>query len=458
MSIKTLKSIHKRKGYIPLNLLLIFGFTSIFFSRVLELINFPSVVNLLHYGLIPFICFLALVKTKIKKNYYQEQITILKKIIFSLYIFFTINIISAFLNDAGLINACLNFLFFCEHFLLLLIILTIPYDLKQLFRLHDYIVYASLINLLFAYVQRYILKLHLQQGLEDNIQGIFIGAGAGHVVGVSVSLTFAIYYFVRAKHRPIWVRSLLIISAFLHMIIADAKQVLLVFLISGLLLLASKVSSIRNLLKYLIAISLIYLCIFWILQNIPAVGAGFGTWIRPEIYGPQGEATQLKTVTFRVIPTYYQSVLHPLFGLGPGHTVGRLGGWMLSNYEHILDPLGATVHPASAAVWFEVGSSWLGDQSSLFSPLFGWAGLWGDLGILGLAAFLYIWFIVWHQLCLDDFSRFLVLNVFVFGFIFTQMEEATYMNYIAIIIGFCYQKKSFYKTNYKRSKGIRLYY
>jgi hypothetical protein len=108
---------------------------------------------------------------------------------------------------------------------------------------------------------------------------------------------------------------------------------------------------------------------------------------------------------------------------------------MLENYKDLLSPLGATVHPASAAIWKAVGASWLGDQSSMFSPLFGWAGIWGDLGFLGLGSFIYIWFVVWRRLCFDDISRFFVLTVFVFGLVFSQMEEPGYMLYVTLIIG-----------------------
>lgn len=119
---------------------------------------------------------------------------------------------------------------------------------------------------------------------------------------------------------------------------------------------------------------------------------------------------------------------------------------MLKEYEDLLIPLGATTHPASFAVWTEVGASWLGDQSSMFSPLFGWAGIWGDLGFLGLGAYLYLGYIVWSKLCSDDFSKLLVLNVFVTGLVFSQMEEPSYMLYIVMVIGLRWQQQFQTKT------------
>jgi hypothetical protein len=83
----------------------------------------------------------------------------------------------------------------------------------------------------------------------------------------------------------------------------------------------------------------------------------------------------------------------------------------------------------------------LGDQSSLFSPLFGWAGIWGDLGLLGLGTYLYMAILVWRYVCVTDTSKYLMLTVFVFGMIFSQLEEPGYTLIIASMIGLDWQYK-----------------
>lgn len=434
----------KRKKGISLSILILFAFSSVFFSRLLTLVKIPAIINIVHYGIIPFICAITLTKTQLKD---RHQIAIVKELSIALFVFFIINIASAFLNDAALINACLNYLFLCEHFLFLLAIISIPLTIKKVVQFRKYILFASFTNLLLAFVQQYVLKLHLREGLQDNIKGVFVGGGAGHVVGASVTLTFGIYYFFTAKQRPIWLRALVFLATFWHMNMADAKQVLLVFLVAGGILLLTKFKNIGQALQYLIPSILLIYILYWTIYNIPAL-SGFLTWARPEIYGPEGEATLLKTATFRIVSTYYDSVLDPWLGIGPGHTVGRLGGWMLESYWNLLGPLGATVHPASHAVWQAVVASWLGSQSSMFSPLFGWAGIWGDLGFLGLASFLYIWFVVWNRLCFDDLSRFFVLTILVFGLIFSQMEEPGYMIYMATLIGLRWHEYQYLKQNH----------
>ncbi|NER79872.1 MAG: hypothetical protein F6K42_09870 [Leptolyngbya sp. SIO1D8] len=439
-----ISSSRKSKGFIGLTTLALFAFYSAFFPRVLTLLKFPSIINLAHLGLVPAICLLTLFKTRVRDT---TQIAIAWELLAALMLFLGANFASALWNDAGLVNALMNFLLFCEHFLILLVVISLPLTTQKLNQFRTYIIFASFTNTLFAYAQRYVLKLHLRQGLSDNIKGVFVGGGAGHVVGASVALTFGIYYFFAAKSLPIWLRASVLLLTFWHMNMADAKQVLLVFLISGILLLLSKFQDVAAAFKYLTAAVLLGYVLYWATQNIPALDA-FNTWARPEIYGPEGEATLLKTAAFRIVPEYFNSFLDPFLGLGPGHTVGRLGGWMIREYNALLGPLGATTHPASGKVWQAVGASWLGSQSSMFSPLFGWAGIWGDLGWFGLISFLYIWFVVWRRLCFDDVSKFLVLTVLVFGLIFTQMEEPGYTIYIAMILGLRWQEHRFKQKNY----------
>ena len=78
----------------------------------------------------------------------------------------------------------------------------------------------------------------------------------------------------------------------------------------------------------------------------------------------------------------------------------------------------------------------------MFSPLFGWAGMWGDLGIVGLISYFLILGTIWTQICVDDLSKFLLLSVAVNGLIFSQMQEPGYMLYTVLIIGIRFQEKA----------------
>lgn len=428
------KPLKNSKGLIRNSTLILLAFATAFFSRIVDSAGAPSAINFLHFVAIPYACGMALIKSRTRN---QHQITIVWSILAGLLVLLSVMLASAILNNAGEINVILDFLLLGEPFLLILALISLPITPISLEKLQTWLIRFGFANLFFAavqYVLFMVLGLHPKAGNPDYVQGVFYHSGAGHVVSASVSLTFGLYYFFSAKKAPLWLRLTVVSATFLHMLLADAKQVLLSFLIAWALLFLTKFKSIFEAMKYVVPALLLGFIFLWCVQNVPAFGA-FQTWARPDIYGSDGEATLLKSAAFRIIPTYFTSPFNWVLGLGPGHTVGRLGGWMIDTYWHLLGPLGATRHPASSAVWTAVGQSWLGNQSSMFSPLFGWAGIWGDLGYLGLAAYCYLGFLVWRYLCKDDFTKFLLLTVFVFGLIFSQMEEPGYMLFIAIIIG-----------------------
>jgi hypothetical protein len=264
-------------------------------------------------------------------------------------------------------------------------------------------------------------------------------------------MTFAVYYFFSAKNRPLWQRLAVFTAVFAHCMFADAKQVLAVFLLALVLLAFTRLQNIGEVIQYVALTVFFVSLLYWASQTIfPALA----TWARPELYGPDGDATQLKITAFQVVPTFFKYPANWFLGLGPGHTVGRLGGWMLKDYWSLLGPLGATRSIAGPAVWRIVGSSWLGDQSSMFSPLFSWAGIWGDLGFVGLACYIYLCVLLWRTLCRDGLSRFLMLTVFLFGLIFSQMEEPGYMLSVAVVAGLAWQEQQIKSRLLQRQRNI----
>ena len=119
----------------------------------------------------------------------------------------------------------------------------------------------------------------------------------------------------------------------------------------------------------------------------------------------------------------------------------RLGGWFLrsNEYQKLLIPLGATIHPASSEVWQVVNTSYLPQESTVYFPLFTWVGIWGDVGIVGLCAYLYLCSIVWRRICIDDFGKFLLLSTASFGWILTQMEEPGHLLTVACLLAIRWQ-------------------
>lgn len=424
-------AISRSKGYIPNSTLVLLAFATAFFPRLLDTAGAPPAVNFLHFGVVPLACGVVLFKTRIKD---RTKILTAKEILFGLLILLIVSVASAFFNQAGVINVVLDFLLLSEPFMLLVAITSIPWSALSLKQFRSWLIRFVFLHLALIYLQYFVLRLYHLPGEFDNIQGIFYRSGAGHVIGASVSCTFAVYYLMAVKSHPIWLRALVAAACFGNILTSDAKQVLSTFLVAFALLSLFNFKELGKVFLYVTAIVVFLIAFIWAMENLPAFSA-FQTWIRPEIYGPDGEATKLKLSGIRIILSHYDSPLNWLLGLGPGHTIGRLGGWMLKDYSNLLFPLGATQSPVSDAVWAATAKSWLGTQSSMFSPFFGWAAIWGDLGFLGLGAYLYLCSIVWRRLCFSDLSKFLMLSVLVCGFIFTQMEEPGYMLFVACLIG-----------------------
>ena len=428
----------KNKGSIQNSTLILIAFATTFFPRIIDAVGAPSTINFVHFAIVPLVCGIVLVTTQVKD---RKQIFISKSLLLALLFLFGVMITSAFCNRAGIVNVLLAFMLLAEPFMLLVAIICIPISLKSLRRFKGWIISFAVVHVLLAFAQKILLSLGILSRTDmteaDNVQGVFYLSGGGHVVGASVSMSFGLYYLVSSKNIPLWIRVSAFLATFFHLLLADAKQVVVVLLLAWLLLVLIKLNDFSAAIKYLILAIIISSIFIWCVQNLELFRA-FKTWIRPGLYGPDGEATLQKISSLKIIASYHESPLNWLFGLGPGHTVGRLGAWMLEKYRDILIPLGATIHPVSQKAIAVTQDTWL--DSSFFSPLFGWAGIWGDIGFVGLGTYLYICSIVWRRLCLDDFSKFMMLTVMIQGFIFTQMEEPGYMLSVAVLIGLKWQE------------------
>ena len=432
----------KKSNYINSSSLILLAFATAFFPRILDTAGAPSAINFVHFAIVPLVCAIALFKTRTRD---RKQILVSKSLLLGLFIFLVVIFASAFLNDAGVVNAVIEFLLLAEPFILLLAMVCLPMSIESFSKIRNWLIGFAAINLVLSYLQYPLIASgHLSAGEftpQDGTAGVFFVSGAGNYVSSSVSISFALYYFTSTKSVSIWSRAAVVFAALCQLQFSDAKQIIFALLVAWVLLVFINLKNIQKSIKLLTAITIFGLVFFWCMQNLEAF-SGFNSWLRPELYGPNGAAYYAKFAGVRIALSYYESSLNWLLGLGPGHTVGRLGGWFIKDYWHILGPLGATAHPASTETANFMKTFWLTSLSgsSMFNPFFGWAGIWGDLGFLGLGAYFYLAYIVWRYLCLENFSKFLLFTVLVVGCIFTQMEEPGYMLSIAVIIGLKWQE------------------
>jgi hypothetical protein len=444
----------KKKGFINSTDLALLALASAFFPRLLMLVKIPAAINFLHFFVVP-LAFGVILTTSRSKN--LQQLKVSKQILFALLLLLTVGFASALLNSVGIINVVLHFLMFNEPAMLLLAIVTIPMSAEKLSRFRKYVLGFGFFNLIFALVQRFVLRWDLSgrspcSGLDgvDTITGVFTCQGAGVIVSASVSFALVIYFFIAQKNSPLWLRILPIIGCLLQIVLADAKQVLIAGGVGFGLMSLANVKDIRKTVLIVIAAIVGFQVFWWAMFQFEFL-EGFAGWVRPEIYGPDGEATKFKLFGINAILTHMNSPWHQLFGLGPGHTVDRLGGWMLKDYANLLNPLGATRSPIGDEVWSNIEKSWLSNGSTMFSPFFGWAALWGDLGFLGLGAYFYLYFLIWRYIATDDLSKFQMLSLFVVGFIQAGLQEPGFMLYVAALLGLRWQEIS-YKNQQKYLK------
>jgi len=411
------------------NNLLLVAFASVFFSRVIHALGFPAIINFAHLVLVPTICWLVLSTNRSQKHVYSS---IISPILIGLYFLLLMMLISTLINQVGVINIILEFILLAEPFMFVLAIVSFPIASESIKNYRTWTYRFGIAMILFAYMQRFVFHLEKTGNDYDNIKGVFIAEGAGHYVGAAVSLTFGVYYFTSiATDRSKWVRITTLIIAVGEVIIAGRRQTFFAFLVALIILAIFDAKSIKKLLIYfaimIVSFTLLFIAAFTIFTSLR-------TWFRSDIIQP---FIDLKFSPFQIIPAHYKSYLNILFGVGPGHSVDRLGGWMLRDdgYWDLLRPLGATRSTISNEVWNVTAHNWLGDQSTFFSPFFSWAGIWGDLGFVGLGAYIFLGFLLWKLVCLDRISKFFLLTVLVFGFIFTWLEEPAYMNLMGILLG-----------------------
>ena len=440
---------YKRDNFLSTSTLTLVAFSTVFFSRTLDALGAPSLVNFAHFAFVPLAFVLALVNMRARD---RKQITAVKTLFITLFIFLAVNLISALVNGSGLINVILNFLLFTEPFMMLVAVTSMSVSSKRIQQLKNWIAVFAIYNLVLVYFQQYVLGTIN----PDYLYGAFF-SNAGATVSSIVSLIFAIYYLASEKTKPLWFRIAIAIAVFWQIIISDTKLVLGSFIVGFILFSLSKINA--KTLIYVIAGAFLFLLFFWALENVPFLEA-YALWIKPEqLTDFNSEFYRAKLMAFEKVPEYYDSTLGYIFGLGPGHGVSRLGGWMMDKYSYLLDPIGAT-HPFLEMRDDIMYAASLESRdvmgTAMYGPLFSWSGLWSDLGIVGTISYVLIWIAVWRCYCLHDFSRLLVLATLVTGLFPGYLEEPGSMLFTTFVIGLWWHEQRRYQSK-KSLKRLRLH-
>jgi hypothetical protein len=391
----------------------------------------------------------AISTTRIKD---RQQITAVWLLFIGLMMFLGVMIASAIWNNAGIPNVIINFLILGEPFMFLIAIACINFSTEKLNKLRRWLLISAVINLVLAIAQKFLLLAGRISAAPydetDGVQGVFFISGAGGYISTAVSLGFSIYCLLYLKVVPLWIRILAIAATIYQIQIADTKQVILVSGLAWIILVLCNVQDLQKFLIYITCIGLAIAAFLWAAYNLEAF-AVYAQWLNRDDINNSGSGGGLdvKLEGIRRVISYYRSPVNWLLGLGPGHTLGRLGGWTINDMWSILSPLGATKHPLYDEMWRFINGNWIALSTTLYVPLFTWAGLWGDQGWLGVASYLYLGFVVWNYFCIDDFCKWLVLTIFLYGFFLTQVEEPGFMLSMIMIIGLRWHERRIEKQN-----------
>lgn len=421
--------------------LIILAFCLVFYGRIfITLTSAPAILIHAHFVVIPLIMGIALA-TATAKN--PQQSMLVHSLLRGMLIFLMAILVSAIWNRAGFINAVISFMMLGEPMMFLVTIVCIPMSVKSFSRLKNWLMASVGINFLLAAVQKPLIdggKIDAQ-GFDgtDGCGGVFFVSGAGNYVSASVSLAFALYFLTNGKNFPLWVRVTTTLAASWQLLFSDSKQLIFAYFLAWIILIIFNFKDVGKTIQLLLGIMITGVIFFWCVQNLEAFNA-FTAWARPDLYGKNGDAWFTKLYSVKAILAEFKSPANWLFGLGPGHTVSRLGAWFLQDYSLILKPLGATTTSIGVQSREFIESFWLATGSSLFSPVFGWAGIWGDLGLLGLGAYMYLASLIW-QLGVDNSLKITLLATLVLGFVFTQLEEPGYMLFLSMLLGLAWHER-----------------
>lgn len=421
---------------------IIFAFCLVFYGRIfITLTSAPAILVHAHFVIVPLVLGIALA-TATTKN--PQQAMLVSSLLWGMLIFLIAILASAIWNQAGFINAVVSFMMLAEPMMFLATIVCIPMSTKSFTKLKTWLIGSVVINFLLAAAQKPLIDSGKIDGQgfngTDGCGGVFFVSGAGNYVSASVSLAFALYFLANGKNFPLWVRVTTILAASWQLLFSDSKQLIFAYFLAWIILIIFNFKDVGKTIQLLLGIMITGLIFFWCVQNLEALNA-FTAWARPDLYGQNGDAWFTKLYSVKAILAEFESPANWLFGLGPGHTVSRLGAWFMQDYAPILKPLGATTTSIGIQSRKFIDGFWLATGSSLFSPIFGWAGIWGDIGLLGLGAYMYLTSLIWQYFGVDNSLKITLLATLVLGFIFTQLEEPGYMLFLSMLLGLAWHER-----------------
>ena len=281
-------------------------------------------------------------------------------------------------------------------------------------------------------------------GVGDPVQGTLIGQGAGHHVlgamGLMVALA-ALGLIVSGRRPIVSMAGAMVAGGFLLGLLTDMKQGIATFLLVALFLTFWGLREKRRITGNPLMGRVAWLGALVGVVVVAVVMVALNTFVilarEPWRFSAPFEAKQVAVAT--ITDAMSDNPVSYLVGLGPGTTATRIA-WLSTPLAGptFLQGLGLEAAPIArdlARQWAN-NPQWL--QSSISSPFSSWVGVFGDLGLLGMATLFALWWVPWKvagNATNGIAARAVILYTALLGMLFNWMEEPTLVITAAVLVG-----------------------
>jgi hypothetical protein len=277
------------------------------------------------------------------------------------------------------------------------------------------------------------------KGIGDHVQGTFVGMGAGHHVAGAVALTGTLVCAARGlSSTSLGQRLAWLVAGVLLLIVpilADAKQNIAAFLPAFILLMSMFVRGRKT--GLIVALAIFVLALLTASTYYPSL----------QVIGDPTKITDARSAKEQsLVAIARQLSATPggwLFGVGPGNSVSRVALMGMEPYLNLDSPvalLGLSAAPLTREIWGMDTVRGATGRSSVMKGWYSWAGLFGDLGLVGLG--LYLWMASQLWLHLKTYRRWetaaaraALVMAGALGMMFNWLEEPGFTLMVALIVG-----------------------
>lgn len=398
--------------------LLILNLNLVFFSRILDRIGFPGMINLVHYVVMIVVFFLF------------HKISNIKYYIFYL-ILITSSLISCIFNKISPLNAILDSIIIAQPIIIYSLLFSNNQGINK--KVEKLFLNVLWINFFVCSVQALVFGLW-----SDDCVGIFFGMGAGSHVSGAMAIIGIIYGLAYGKNKWLYMLNIAVL------VFVDNKQSIVALLITVVAYTVINITNVKLFMKYIFVTLLTIFSIYLLATTVfPAI---LGKWI----YIQDGIDTKLSIFSEILNISTYTPVGF-FFGLGPGCSVSRLSQ-MLPAYSILANI--CTISENFNILYSFNQANYLSNSitgSSMWMMLYTWSGIFGDLGIVGIIIVICGYLSIYRSINSSS-SKIILLYFLVHGLIFQWMDEPVFATFVMLTIYVCENKEKLRNLNKKTGR------